>query len=390
MGMAPRHALLLVLSLSGAFGCQGRRTPEPAVAAPGPAERGSIRVVTFNVWGVPFRDRHDALWGEVAPTLAALQPDVVLLQEVWFENDARRVAAALAEVGLVHEVHHASSAALAFDSAGLMIASRWPIHAERFRAFSAGRLPVRPWHVDWFSGKGVQSARIEHPTGSLRVGTVHLQADYDGVVYTDVRVAQTAELVAALRPHPVHLLAGDFNSPEQALEHRVVRDALDMRSAVAARVDDILVVDSVEVSGTWALPAPAVVLDGETFALSDHPILVADVMPGPLAPPAATLEPALRKDLEDWWADRAAARWWKRGGGWLALFLGFFLVGASASRRRRGGGRLVRMALLTLALLAAVGAYRGIAVGHARDRWRDQARRTLVSHSTSSSASAFT
>ncbi len=370
-----RGLLLSALLLAG---CQGRRAPRENEALPPAPDPGTIRVVTFNAWGVPFRDRHDDLWDEVGPALQALRPDVVLLQEVWFEDDAAQLAEAFADIGLTHQIHHASDAPLAFDSAGLMIAARWPLRDERFVPFAAGRIPVRPWHVDWFSGKGVQSAWIDHPDGPLRVATVHMQADYDGVVYTDVRVAQTAELVAELRPEPVHLLAGDFNSFEDEIEHRVVRDALDLHSATAHRVDDILVGDGVTVAGGWWMHAPGVDLDGQPFAISDHAILIADVRPGPIAAPERELDPTLRADLREFFADRRSERWWKRSGGWLAVLVALLLIAASARNRRRGGRRAARALWLAMAVLATAGAYRGITVGHARDRWREGAESILL------------
>ena len=80
---------------------------------------------------------------------------------------------------------------------------RWPLRDERFVPFAAGRIPVRPWHVDWFSGKGVQSAWIDHPDGPLRVATVHMQADYDGVV-ENMRLAD-----GSLWPIPITLATSD-------------------------------------------------------------------------------------------------------------------------------------------------------------------------------------
>ena len=346
-----------------------------------PPGADALRLVTFNAWGVPFRDRHDDLLGEVAPVLERYAPDVVVLQEIWFEDDAERVAEDLRSIGLTHEVHHASDAILAYDSAGLMIASRWPIVHHDFHAFRAGRLPIRPWHVDWFSGKGVATATIDHPSGRFRIGTAHMQADYDGVVYTDVRLAQGAELIAAIGWRPIHAVAGDFNSRPDELEHRMLVEALGARSIAAEEgVDDILVREGVAIRESWKLPAPSAEVDGEPMAVSDHPILVADLALG-TEESAPTLGPELRAELEAFFDDRSRFRWLKRIGGWFLVFLALLLVGASAKNRQRGGHRLARVVLLALAVACILGAYRGIGVGTARDLWRDQARAILLSES---------
>jgi len=376
MGTHRSAVILIVLSA-----CVGRKevVTEPPPELPERSD-DALRLVTFNAWGVPFRERHDDLLDAVAPALEGYDADVLLLQEVWFEDDAQRLAESLAAIGFVHEVHHASDAILAFDSAGLMIASKHPIADHDFHAFRAGRLPVRPWHVDWFSGKGIATATIDHPSGRFRIGTAHMQADYDGIVYTDVRVSQSAELVAAMGWRPFHVVAGDFNSEADELEHRVLVEGLGARSVrVGEGVDDILLREGVTVRGSWESAPPSTELDGETIAVSDHPILIADIAIEDGHPEPPELGDELRSDLETFFEDRERYRAWKRTGGWAAVFLGFFLVGASARSRRRGSRRLVRIGLLALAMLSAVGAYRGVAAGTARDVWRDQARATLLS-----------
>ncbi len=374
-----RSSALLFLLAAVSVGCVGRHEPkdEPAMELP-PSGDDALRLVTFNAWGVPFRDRHDDLLDELATVLERYAPDVVVLQEIWFEDDAQRVAESLRAIGLTHEVHHASDAVLAYDSAGLMIASRWPIAHHELHTFRAGTLPIRPWHVDWFSGKGVATATIDHPSGRYRIGTAHMQADYEGVVYTDVRLSQGAELVAAMGWRPVHAVAGDFNSRANDLEHRMLEEALGVRSVGVGRgVDDILVREGVAIRDSWKLAAPAVELDGESMAISDHPVVIADLAieeePGEPA-----LSPELKAELETFFDERARFRAFKRTGGWALVLFAFFLVGLSARHRKRGGRAWIRVLLLALALASTLGAYRGVGVGSARDVWRDQARAILL------------
>ncbi|HEY3493505.1 MAG TPA: endonuclease/exonuclease/phosphatase family protein, partial [Polyangiaceae bacterium] len=118
--------------------------------AAGPAARAEspvrLRVVTWNVWGVPLITSYlDERLAEVPEAVAALEPDVVCFQELWETRHAASVSKAFSARGLPHARH--------FDGpggrTGLFVASRWPILEATFRPFSVGRMPHSLWHLDW-------------------------------------------------------------------------------------------------------------------------------------------------------------------------------------------------------------------------------------------------
>ena len=86
-----------------------------------------LTVVSYNVWGVPMvsPDRQARI-AEIARRLAALDADLIALQELWVPEDAQRIGAALADAGLPHQQRFGTSPETQSES-GLFIASRYPI-----------------------------------------------------------------------------------------------------------------------------------------------------------------------------------------------------------------------------------------------------------------------
>lgn len=109
-----------------------------------------IRVVTFNAWGVPVGSDHkEARLTRIGAALAALQPDVVALQELWSKDDLDLVQRDLAAGGLRHAERFPSR----FGS-GLLVASRWQLSTAQFQRFALGGKPHAVWHAHWWGGRG--------------------------------------------------------------------------------------------------------------------------------------------------------------------------------------------------------------------------------------------
>lgn len=341
--------LLVVLLL---IGCA--RAPVGEHEEPPPEADGALRIVSFNVWGVPFRAHHEALLTALGPALEALAPDVVCLQEVWFEDDAQRVIAALQELGLRYVVHRASAAFLAYESSGLVIASRHPLRDPHFDVFTSGRTPTLPWHADWFSGKGVLTATVDTPSGSLRVATTHLQAGYGTSRYREVRMAQVAELVSFSEPPDV--IAGDFNAPQDALEMRIVQERWGLQVGLDGGIDSVLVAAGQPTVRGQVRSSPIADIEGERVSVSDHPLLFIDLVAAipRTSPRVGELSPQLRKDLQRWSAEERARHPLV---GWMCALL------ALASLVIARGRRWVALLSLPLALLA----YRLLVLDEARD-----------------------
>ncbi len=134
-----------------------------------------LRVVTLNVRAFPgSQPRGAERIAALAPELAALAPDIVLLQEAWHSSGRERIAAALKDAGLKHRRYFRSR----LFGSGLFVVSRYPIEKASFDAFDVSGGPHRLRELDWYGGKGFSSCLLRTPAGSLRVVNAHLQAAY--------------------------------------------------------------------------------------------------------------------------------------------------------------------------------------------------------------------
>ncbi|MFI2566337.1 endonuclease/exonuclease/phosphatase family protein [Paenarthrobacter sp. NPDC018779] len=168
----------------------------------------SVRVVTWNVWGLygPWEQRETA----IVSALKEAQPDIVVLAESWqkgLDSQCRRLAGPL---GLPH--HSFTGVAAQEDQAalsGVGILSRWPITASASRTLGELR---------------VLSVVIQGPRGEL---SVH------GVVMDAWWLDQSQERQDAVRELCLHLrgtqdestpliLAGDFNADPDSDEMRLL------------------------------------------------------------------------------------------------------------------------------------------------------------------------
>lgn len=179
-----------------------------------------LRVATWNVWWRfgPWWARQPAL----AATLAALQADVIGLQEVWAEEDGANQAAILAQRLGYHHVNGDLRfwEGVAFTNA---ILSRWPVAAS-----GSERLPGRdgkPGH------RQAVWAAIDAPApvGRLVVVTTHLDWQFDLSATRVSQATAVARLVDSLRNDPATgfptVLLGDLNATPDSDEVRLLTGA---------------------------------------------------------------------------------------------------------------------------------------------------------------------
>lgn len=177
-----------------------------------------MRILTWNLWWRhgPWQQRLPA----IADTLAALDPDVCGLQEVWggaSENLAAELAGRLGmhwcwasvPVAPHHHAEHGSDMMI-----GNAVLSRWPIAAR-----AELPLPV----ADGEQPRVAVHARIDAPGGALPFFTTHLTHRPDA---SAERVAQVRALAGFVAQHrdgaypPV--VTGDFNAEPDSDELRLV------------------------------------------------------------------------------------------------------------------------------------------------------------------------
>ncbi|GAA3338583.1 hypothetical protein GCM10020358_19190 [Amorphoplanes nipponensis] len=150
-----------------------------------------------------------------APSLERSGYDVVCLQEVLLPAHATLLHRLARHYG-----HHAWSGAGLLHG-GLVLLSRWPIHAARFRRYPRTGA-VRP---EYLMRKGVQLAVVETPGGPLAIVNTHLSANRDGDWspagrHTRIARAELGHLageLAALDPALPVVAVGDYNLPRDAV-----------------------------------------------------------------------------------------------------------------------------------------------------------------------------
>ena len=185
------------------------------------ADNFTIRVLSLNMWGIPFAAAERRLRVEaVARHLATLPVDVVGLQEAWLPTDRERIIRAAARNGL-HYSHYFRSGLV---GSGLLVLSRYPIAATAFWRFRLGGYPEMLNEGDYYAGKGIGLTRLLTPIGNVDVYNTHTVAQY---IYDDAhdpyrgqRTASAYEITEFIRAqssegYPV-IFTGDFNMrPEQ-------------------------------------------------------------------------------------------------------------------------------------------------------------------------------
>ena len=174
----------------------------------------TIRVLTWNVWGRfgPWQERQAGL----LHVLREAAPDVVLLQECWFDDTGADQAALLGdELGM-----HASfgGGELLFETWGLgnAVLSRWPIGDVRLHQLPA--LPPAQW------GGIAQRAVIDGPRRPILVYDVALDWPPHGSAARQHALRYLADLIAddPVSATALLVVAGDFNAAPDSDEIRML------------------------------------------------------------------------------------------------------------------------------------------------------------------------
>jgi endonuclease/exonuclease/phosphatase family metal-dependent hydrolase len=187
------------------------RYPRPAMRTPttpyGPLVGTRVRVVTWNLWGRlgEWRPRAHA----IAETLAAIDADLVCLQEVWQDGELTQASMLADRLHLQH--------AFALDRAeqGIALLSRWPLVEVDSRI-----LPV-PAGVE--DANVALRAVVDGPRGPLLLATTHLIPYPHRSEAREQQVRAVVDFVAERkRQPPITILGGDFNAAPDADEIRLL------------------------------------------------------------------------------------------------------------------------------------------------------------------------
>jgi endonuclease/exonuclease/phosphatase family metal-dependent hydrolase len=252
----------------------------PGARAEEPLE---LRVLTWNVWGLPAVSTNlEARLAALPDAIAKLEPDIVLLQEMWGERDGDRLALQLKQRGYAHVSHLAHTE---YGMTGLFTASKLPLKDIGFYPYASGRVGHSFWHLEWIASKGIGSYEVQTPLGPLEVRNTHLQAQYDTDGYAAERLSQVSEILVTDtdQPRRALVLGGDFNTGSEEFARQTLLDLGGLRDTTPSPEPDTVFVRNggtiaVRIVGTrHAFTEPVLLQNGVTTVLSDHPAVIVDL-----------------------------------------------------------------------------------------------------------------
>ena len=181
------------------------------------SQEGTIRIVSLNCWGLKYVSKHRKLRLEgIADLLSqkADQYDIVALQEIWVEEDFRKIEDRLSKQLCYSKFYYGGI----LTGPGLAVFSRWPIESVSTRPFTLNGRPSAFFRGDWYVGKSVASAIIRHPLQKIELLSSHMHAPYGegDAAYTCHRTAQAWEMAHMSRRSidsgHLAIAVGDLNS----------------------------------------------------------------------------------------------------------------------------------------------------------------------------------
>ncbi|KAL8831533.1 MAG: hypothetical protein Q9191_000811 [Dirinaria sp. TL-2023a] len=212
--------------------------PKDALTSDSPPAPTSFNILTLNCWGLKYiaklrKERLHEIGHQISK--AAIQPDIVGLQECWTQEDylsIRRLTSTILPYG---KFYHSG-----IFGGGLAILSKYPIASSSMVQYPLNGRPTAFFRGDWYVGKGVACASIllpsSAPVGSgkckreiVDVFCTHLHAPYErepNDSYLCHRTAQAWEIAKLLRASAErgHMVIGlgDFNMVPLSLAHQLI------------------------------------------------------------------------------------------------------------------------------------------------------------------------
>ncbi|NXO80277.1 NSMA phosphodiesterase, partial [Sitta europaea] len=191
-----------------------------------------LRIFDLNCWAIRYlsRRRQERV-RLIGDTLRREGFDLVLLQEVWSEQDYSDLKGKLA--GCYPFSHYFRSGVI---GSGLCVFSRFPILDTLLYQYSLNGYPYMLQHGDWFCGKAGVGVGV---TASLLSLSLQLHAEYcrDKDAYLPHRLVQAWELAQFIRhtskAADVVLLGGDLNMHPEDVGIRLLRGWTGLRDAFA-------------------------------------------------------------------------------------------------------------------------------------------------------------
>jgi len=185
------------------------------------ANTDELKVLTLNTWGLLYisQDLNERM-NAIAEELSKGTYDLVFLQEVWSARHYNVIRAKV-EAVLPHSHYFLSG----FLGSGCAIFSKYPIADTLYHKYSLNGYFWDYLHCDWYAGKGVAFAVVQHPNGVIYTFNTHIHADdpkennCEGV--SEMRTLQCYQLAQFVnimtRPGDAVIISGDMNHVPNSL-----------------------------------------------------------------------------------------------------------------------------------------------------------------------------
>ncbi len=140
-----------------------------AYARPAPCQDAELRikVLTFNVWGIISAKQRVVRARAIGEKIAALDPDVVAIEEAFERRHRAVLMRALRDKG--YQVVDWRYFRNIYGS-GVFFISKYPIEESYFEPY---RVLGGPTNIEWLGGKGIACLRLRTPWGPLEFFSTH-------------------------------------------------------------------------------------------------------------------------------------------------------------------------------------------------------------------------
>ena len=196
-----------------------------------------MRILTLNIWGVPYAKHRSARFKLIAEKAIELVPDVLCFQEVYLPRSPKILINDL-QAEYPHFHHFASGVV----GSGLLTLSKFPIVDAAFHRFRMGGKLFRKG--DYFAGKGIGLTRIQTPDGIVDVYNCHTHAQYEiqndneDAVFTNTNLYEVVRFIHTNSGDNPAVLCGDLNTRPDQLGYRILTQLGNLTDAYYGLHDD--------------------------------------------------------------------------------------------------------------------------------------------------------
>jgi len=183
-----------------------------------------VKVFTLNCWGIYMVSSDRVVrMGAIGQHLAESDYDIVMLQEIWCQEDFDRIKNIVKQV-----LPYSYLFNFGIGGTGTCIFSKSVIQDTTFHEFSMNGYPHKFWHGDWFSGKGLGVCKLDYKGLIIHVFTSHYHAEYvpRADIYLAHRVMQSLEAAQWIKltsaGADLTIYGGDFNCGPADLPYKLL------------------------------------------------------------------------------------------------------------------------------------------------------------------------